>query len=76
MASDISNLRSDYFVFAQQHRATKTWAWEIGRRSKPMGVRVYHTGFASEAAAKLAGEKSLHQLLADLVAEKNALTRD
>lgn len=71
MASDIRDLRSDYFVFVQQHRATKTWAWEIGRRSKPMGVRVYHNGFASEAAAKLAGEKSLQQLLAGLVADRN-----
>jgi hypothetical protein len=36
-----------------------------------MGVRVYQNGFASEAAAKLAGEKSLHQLLVDLVAERD-----
>ena len=40
-------------------RAKLLWAWEILRRSKPIGVRLYGDGFTSEQAAKLAGEKAL-----------------
>jgi hypothetical protein len=38
-------------------RAKLLWAWEILRRSKPIGVRLYGDGFTSEQAAKLAGER-------------------
>jgi hypothetical protein len=52
-------------------RAKLLWAWEILRRSKPIGVRLYGDGFTSEQAAKLAGEKALVELLARLRQEEN-----
>jgi hypothetical protein len=52
-------------------RAKLLWAWEILRRSKPIGVRLYGDGFTSEHAAKLAGEKALVELLARLRQEEN-----
>ena len=39
------------------------WTWEIQRRPKPLGVRLYEDGFKSPFAAKLAGEKALRQFL-------------
>ncbi len=52
-------------------RAKLLWAWEILRRSKPIGVRLYGDGFTSEQAAKLAGEKALVELLERLRQEEN-----
>jgi hypothetical protein len=52
-------------------RAKLLWAWEILRRSKPLGVRLYGDGFKSEQAAKLAGEKALRELLERLGLEEN-----
>jgi hypothetical protein len=52
-------------------RAKLLWAWEILRRSKPIGVRLYGDGFTSEQAAKLAGEKGLVELLERLRQEEN-----
>ena len=52
-------------------RAKLLWAWEILRRSKPIGVRLYGDGFTSEQAAKLAGEKTLVELLERLRQEEN-----
>ena len=45
-------------------------AWEIQRRSTPLGVRLHHNGFVSESAAKLAGEKALKYLLDGLAGEE------
>jgi hypothetical protein len=39
------------------------WRWEIQRRPRPLGVRLYEDGFKTEFAAKLAGEKALRNLL-------------
>ena len=52
-------------------RAKLLWTWEILRRSKPIGVRLYGDGFTSEQAAKLAGEKALVELLERLSQEEN-----
>jgi hypothetical protein len=64
------DLARDYFVVTRQDRTTCTWTWEIERRSKPLGIRLYHNGFSSEPAAKLAGEKSLRRLLEDIVRDQ------
>jgi len=61
---------SDYLVVTKQERTTSVWAWEIHRRSKPLGVWLYHNGFASEGAAKLAGEKALRSLLDGIIEEE------
>jgi hypothetical protein len=54
---------------------TKTWVWEIQRRSMPLGVRLDHNGFASELAAKLAGEKALKLLVDGIVEEEKKQNR-
>jgi hypothetical protein len=64
------DLARDYFVVTREDRTTRTWTWEIERRSKPLGIRLYHSGFSSESAAKLAGEKSLRCLLEDIVRDQ------
>jgi hypothetical protein len=59
-----SNLIRDYYLeVAAPKSSIDNWAWEIRRKSKPLGVRIYGGGFKSESAAKLAGEKTLHDLL-------------
>jgi hypothetical protein len=46
------------------------WQWEIQRRPKPLGVRLYRRGFKSEFAARLAGEKALRKLLDGIAKEQ------
>jgi hypothetical protein len=67
-----SDLADDYLVVTRQDRAGGAWAWEIERRSKPLGIRLLHNGFASESAAKLAGEKALKYFLDGLAEEEGA----
>jgi hypothetical protein len=61
----------DYFVVTKRGGRAGAWAWEIQRRSKPIGVRLNGDGFESEFAAKLAGEEALRELLHGLGQEKN-----
>ena len=61
-------------MFSDRHlvrseRLPGTWSWEIFRKSKPLVVRLYGENFSSEAAAKLAGEKALRELLDDPAGE-------
>jgi hypothetical protein len=53
----------DYFVIVTRNGQPTRWRWEIQRRPKPIGVRVSENGFKTESAAKLAGEKTLRDLL-------------
>jgi len=55
-----------YSVVVKRPSRDSPWAWEILRKPKPLGVRLYGDNFKSEQAAKLAGEKALHALLTDL----------
>ena len=57
-------------------RAKLLWAWEILRRSKPLGARLCGDGLQSEQAAKLAGEKALRELLERLRREENDENKD
>jgi hypothetical protein len=63
MAPDVVDLSSHYFVVVRRTPETWAWTYEIHRRSKPLGIRLYHEGFPSESAARLAGEKLLRRLL-------------
>ena len=74
MAPDVVDLSSDYFVLVRRTPATWEWTYEIHRRSKPLGVRLYHDGFASESAARLAGERLLQRLLDGLRDKQLGLT--
>jgi len=72
-------MSGDYSLIIKRYKRPRTlyrrakllWAWEILRRSKPLGVRLYEDGFTSEQAAKLAGEKALRELLERLGREEN-----
>lgn len=64
-------LADDFFVVTRRRRRLREWAWEIQRRSKPLGVRLNGDGFKSEFAAKLAGEKALKVFLGGLAQEEN-----
>ena len=64
-----TSFSDDYFVVTERQRRSEAWAWEIQRRSTPIGVRLNGEGFKSEFAAKLAGEKALRELLDGLAQE-------
>ena len=54
---------SDYFVEISRD-ADGLWRWEIKRRSRPLGVKLYNTCFRTPAEAQLAGEQFLKDFLA------------
>jgi hypothetical protein len=54
---------NEYFVLVTSSGKPPQWQWEIKRRPKPLGIKLYANGFKSENAAKLAGEKALRELL-------------
>lgn len=43
-----------------------TWEWQILRRTKPMGIKLYGGGYKSQTAARRAGSKALNELLIGL----------
>jgi hypothetical protein len=65
MAIEQSN---DYFVIVKRRlRGWKTlWSYSIGRRSKPLGVKIEEGQFSTPQRAKLAGEAALRELLREL----------
>jgi hypothetical protein len=64
-----TSFSDDYLVVTKRQGRSEAWAWEIQRRSTPIGVRLNGEGFKSEFAAKLAGEKALRELLDGLAQE-------
>ena len=64
---------SDYYLvtFATDKR-TYPWAWEIKRRSRPMGIRLTDDGFQSQASAEIAGNRALEEFLEALAKEEKA----
>jgi hypothetical protein len=65
------SLLNQYFVSITRGGKPPQWQWEISRRPKPLGVRFYASGFRSEKAAKLAGEKALRELVDGLAREQS-----
>ena len=61
---------NEYFVSITRGGKPPTWQWEIKRRPKPLGVKIYANSFKSEKAAKLAGEKALRELLDGIAREQ------
>jgi hypothetical protein len=45
--------------------------WEIKRRSRPLGVKLYNSGFRAPAEAQLAGEQFLKDFLDAISQEKD-----
>jgi hypothetical protein len=66
---------SDYFVEISQDADGHNWRWEIKRRSRPLGVKLYEIGFRTPSEAQLAGEKALRQLL-DLISTESDEDKD
>ena len=48
-----------YSVVTRSHGRPPSWRWEIQRRPRELGIKLYGTDFKTEAADKLAGEKAL-----------------
>lgn len=60
------SILTDYYVVLSRGSDPAVWQWEIHRRSRPLGVRLYGTGFVSKAGARLAGETALKTLLREM----------
>ena len=76
MAPEIVDPFGDYVVLVRRTPAAWQWTYEIHRRSKPLGVSLYHHGFPSESEARLAGERLFRRLLDDLRDMRLDLTAD
>jgi hypothetical protein len=70
MGKNVINPSRDYYVVTKAHGRPPAWTWEIQRRSRPLGVRMYGDGFGSETVAKVLGEKALRQFLEGLANEE------
>jgi hypothetical protein len=60
------SILADYSVVLSRSGDPAVWQWEIHRRSRPLGVRLYGAGFVSQAGARLAGETALKALLREM----------
>ena len=60
------SILADYYVVLSRAGDPAVWQWEIHRRSRPLGVRLYGAGFVSQAGARLAGETALRALLREM----------
>jgi len=60
------SILTDYYVVVSRSGDPAVWQWQIHRRSRPLGVRLYGTGFVSQAGARLAGETALKALLREM----------
>jgi hypothetical protein len=60
------SILADYYVVLSRAGEPAAWQWEIHRRSRPLGVRLYGAGFVSQAGARLAGETALKALLREM----------
>jgi hypothetical protein len=59
-----------YIVIFDTDRGPYLWAWELRRRSKPMGVRVRENGYQSQTVAEFAGKRALAEFLEALAKEE------
>jgi hypothetical protein len=72
MAIDRAKLAGDYLlVITSRDRLKGPWGWQIQRKSKPLGIKIYDNDFKSEAAARVAGEKALKEFFDRLWREGN-----
>jgi len=61
--------RSFYVVVSRTGSGQDSWCWEIRRKRRPMGVRLWEDGFRSYSAARLAGRQALEDFLNGLSME-------
>jgi hypothetical protein len=70
MGEKVLNPSRDYYVVTKSHGDPPTWMWQIHRRSRPLGVKLYGDGFGSEAVARVLGDKALREFLEGLANEE------
>jgi hypothetical protein len=58
-----SSRRSFYVAVSRKGSGQNPWCWEIRRKRRPMGVRLWQAGFRSHRAAQLAGKDALEDFL-------------
>ena len=70
MAIDRFKLARDYSLVITSHdRLRGPWMWEMHRKSEPLGIKNYQSGFKSENAAWVAGQAALNDFLDRLCRE-------
>jgi hypothetical protein len=68
--------RSFYAAVFRSVDPDEEWCWEIRRKRKPMGVRLWQGGYRSRRAAQSAGTAALDDFLNGLVMERGSRVRD
>jgi hypothetical protein len=61
--------RSFYVAISRTGNNHDCWYWEIRRKRRPMGVKLWEGGFRSHRAAHLAGKQALEDFLNGLSIE-------
>ena len=68
--------RRSFYVTTYRTRSEQgSWCWEIRRKWRPMGVKLWDSGFRSQRAAQLAGSQALEDFLNGLSMENRARLR-
>jgi hypothetical protein len=62
--------KSFYVVVSWSGNGKDAWRWEIRRKRRPMGVRLWEGGFRSHRAAQLTGRHALEEFLNGLSIER------
>jgi hypothetical protein len=62
--------QSFYIVVCRTGSEPNAWCWEIRRKRRPMGVRLWQGGFRSHRAAQRAGKDALEDFLNGLAAAR------
>jgi hypothetical protein len=64
--------RSFYVAVFRIGNEHDDWCWEIRRKRRPMGVKLWESGFRSHRAAELAGKHALEDFLNGLSMESES----
>jgi hypothetical protein len=65
------NAINGYYVVTSRHgQQPERWSWEMGRKSKPLGIKMTGDGYQSDTAAQFAGKQALAEFLAELSKEE------
>jgi hypothetical protein len=63
-----------YVVVFRTGNEQDDWCWEIRRKRRPMGVKLWEGGFRSHRAAEVAGKHALEDFLNGLFLESESQT--
>jgi hypothetical protein len=69
--NDIVAAEQDFYIVTfDTGEGPLRWAWELRRRSIPMGVKIGNGGYQSQTAAEFAGKRALEDFLKALANEE------